>query len=76
MSIPYDPTVDWEEYRLPDHSIDLELIFRKRNQDNPKSDAARGQAFLARVMLLQPIVSRQVAAVALAFAELLADPLK
>lgn len=50
MSIPYDPTVDWEEYRLPDHSIDLEPIFRKRNQDNSKSDAARGQAFLGNLL--------------------------
>ena len=69
--------VEWERYRRSDGSIDLCAIFEEtpqlhRNSSREKYD--RAVLFLNNVEIMQRIVSRQVAAIALATAFNIANP--
>jgi len=57
-------TLNWEEFRRSNRSINLTEAWKAKNSGEIPSEA--GYAFLQLVEEYQPIVSRQVAAIALA----------
>lgn len=57
--------MDWDAFRRPDYSINLVAAFSHQNKWGPTSEQL---FYLERIERLQPIKSRQVAAVALSTA--------
>lgn len=59
---------NWESYRLADNSIDLVSVFLSEADQTMMKAQGEALGFLQHIMSIQPIRSRQAAAVALAFA--------
>jgi hypothetical protein len=62
-------TLDWEEFRRSNRSINLTEAWKAKNGGEIPSQC--GYVFLQLVEEYQPIVSRQVAAIALAHASVI-----
>jgi hypothetical protein len=61
--------IDWEQFRRPNRSINLIDAWRSDTIGKIRSEA--GYEFLLLVEESQPITSRQVAAIALAYASII-----
>lgn len=67
--------MDWDRYRRDDYTIDLVKAFKVIYGDDKAINHERAQSYLGMVEQLQPVRSRQTAAVAIAGAgEIFREP--
>lgn len=69
--------MEWEKYRKPDGAINLNLAFDNevlaKNEEAVSWNVDAGYTYIESIERMQPIVSRQAAAIILATAESLSQ---